>query len=239
MTIVDRNAPEPAEKVRQIPTWAIVGGLVLALAIAGGVIWFFVWGSQPARRTITVDPAKTAPGPGDNRPMRMARATPPRPASGVSKIRDGEWLVRADGGSARVSQNGTSYTFVFHYPTGLSLTAEQAALAAGRYRILHDDAMSKEWGITPEQSEKIKKVDLNAVVMKIAPSDENSVRTLWSAYMKAADGQAKTDAEKKLLDGLNAAGKNSMEPTKAAFTQQLDQVKAALTADQLAKITKR
>ena len=49
-------SPEKAAKT-EIPAWAIITGLVLALAIAGGVIWFFVWGSSPKRHTIAVDPS--------------------------------------------------------------------------------------------------------------------------------------------------------------------------------------
>jgi hypothetical protein len=211
--------------------------LVLALVIAGGVIWFFVWGSSPKRHTIAVDPSKTPPAALATPQMRVRR--PPRPISAVNKISDNKWRVQGDSGGLAITKSDTgALDFVFFYPQGLPLAADQTVWAAARYRILHDDAMAKEWGITPEQIEKIRKID-TSVTVKAAPSDENNVRTLWNAYEKAGDGQAKTDAEKKLIEAVNQAGKNALEATKTAYIEQLKLVQGALTADQVAKITKR
>src|SRR5690242_16778889 len=100
MTIEYRNAaPEKAER-KQIPAWAIITGLVLALAIAVGVIWFFVWGSSPKRRTVAVDPSKTAAAPLATPQMRVRR--PPRPISAVNKISDNKWRVQGDSGGLAV-----------------------------------------------------------------------------------------------------------------------------------------
>src|SRR5205823_3359001 len=147
------------------------------------------------------------------------------------KISDNKWRVQGDSGGLAITKNDTAtLDFVFFYPQGLPLAADQTVWAAARYRILHDDAMAKEWGITPDQMEKIRKID-TSVSVKAAPSDENNVRTLWSAYEKAANGQAKTDAEKKLIEGVNQAGKNALEATKSAYLQQLKQVQGVLTAE--------
>jgi hypothetical protein len=166
---------------------------------------------------------------------RMPR--PARPARGVSKLRDGEWRVQGDDAAMRVSQSGGAESFVFFYPAGLKLTPEQSALAAGRFRILHDEAMAKEWNITPDQIEKIRSENLSSA-KKIAPDDEASVKSLWRDYEKAG-GPAKADAEKKLLAALTEAGKKAMAPTTAAFVAQLAQIQSALTPEQVARFSRR
>ena len=52
MTISDRNASPEKAQPPQIPAWAIVSGMALAVLLAGGVVYLFVWGSSHKARSL-------------------------------------------------------------------------------------------------------------------------------------------------------------------------------------------
>src|SRR5439155_11535742 len=166
-------------------------------------------GSSPKRRTVTVDPTKqtvTMPGGG----IRIV--TQPRNLRGVNRISDTDWFVRGDSGAMRVSKGSDgSYRFAFTFPNGLNLSREQIALLSGRFRILRDPLMAKEWKVSDDQVEKLKQIDVGGGALQPSDTQRSAVRQLWDGYLKASDGSAKMDAQKKLVDKVDEIAKANLE----------------------------
>jgi Spy/CpxP family protein refolding chaperone len=217
-------------------TYIGVGALLFCLIVGGGIVWWFLFGSGPKKRTVTVDPAQQTAGlPGGQ--MRMAPR--PRDLKGVNKLSDDTWFVRGDSGAMRVSKapNGT-YDLKFTLPNGLNLSREQIGLLSGRFRILQDPLMAKQWQVTDDQTAKLKAMSIGGGAgMQPSGSDREAIRQLWDGYTKATDGPSKMDAQKKLLEKLDAVAKGNVETARKRYTDQIDQIRQILTPEQVKQIT--
>jgi hypothetical protein len=243
MTITQRpKSPVPVEyepkglspKAR---TTIAIAALALCLIVGAGIVWWLLIGSTPKRRTVSVDPAKQGamimPGPN----FRMA---PPRPRDtrGVNRNGENDWFVRGEVGAVRITKNAAgAYDLLFVTPRNLDLSREQIALLSGRFRILKDPLMAKEWGVTDDQVSKLDRIDVSAGALKPAAADLASVRQLWDAYMKATDGPSKMDAQKKLVEKVDQVGKANVEVARSLYGQRTEQIKQILTAEQVKRIT--
>src|SRR5439155_13383993 len=100
-----------------------IGALAFCLIVGAGIVWWFLLGSSPKRRSVTVNPAQQTPtmlGGG------IRYAPQPRNVRGVNRMGDNEWFVRGDSGAMRVSKGSDgSYRFAFTFPNGLNLSREQ------------------------------------------------------------------------------------------------------------------
>src|SRR5687768_13659397 len=173
----------------QRQTIAIVG-LVVCLLIGGGIIYWLLFATSPKQRSVKVDPtAQSADAPG-GRPMIR---TPPRPPQRVTKEDDTTWQVRGSSGAMRVTVDGAAVKLEPYYPGRDFLTPEQVSLVAGFVRAKRDEAMAKEWGISPEQLTKLKAIDLRGSMLELSSAESAELRQLWDSYMKASDGTAKAD----------------------------------------------
>jgi hypothetical protein len=209
----------------------IVAALVGCLIVGGGIVYWMLFGSSPKRRTVEVDPSKqTIVAP---RPQARIRPREPR---GV--MREGnDWVIRGTTGEMRVPPNPDGVTFRF--PEGLKLPQDQVTLISSRWRILNDEAMAAEWGVTAEQKEKLGKMKIAQGGMSTTADQRQALRQLWDAYNKAGAGQGKTDAQKALTDKLDEIAKSSFEADRKAFGERLDEMKRILSPEQIEKITKR
>ena len=237
MTIVDRNeAPTPPQSGMspQAKQTIAVVALVACLLVGAGIVWWMLKGSSPSRRTVSVDPAKQAPaGPQMNVRMAQSRRVP-----GAWKDGD-EWVIRSQTGEMRVKAGSAkSADAAFRFPDGLKLPPEQVSLLAGRYRILHDEAMAAEWKVTPEQVGKLKAIQVGGSAMTPPAGQRDELWGLYQTWDKAS-GQGKVDAQKKLTDKLEEVAKSLFEPARQQYAAKLEEVKKVLTADQVAAITKR
>jgi len=206
-----------------------VVALIFALLVGGGIVYWFLFGSKPSARTVTVDPKQQTVV---NANMRMAR--PPRPANGVEPTGENAWQVRSPGGTVNVTKgSGGVYNFVYSF--AIKLPADQQQILLARWRMLNDAAMAKEWNATPEQIAQLKAIKPTGGAQP-SQADREAIRVLWNGYMEASSADAKTAAAKKLTDKLEEVAKASMAPANAAYADRVEQVKRILTPEQLARI---
>ena len=234
MTIEYRNSVEPGAKTGMDPktrTAIAAGALLVCLLVGAGIVYWLLVGSSPKRRVVEVDPAKQAPA----RPeMRMAQR---RDVPGIHRTNQ-EWIIRSNDGEMRVRHNAASATdATFRFPRGLRPPPEQNSLAAGHFRILHDEAMAAEWKVTPDQLARLKQLQLGGGEMNPSTSQRQELWNLWQAFNKASGGQAKVDAQKKLIDKLEEVTKSLLEPAKQQYAIKVDQIKTILTPEQVKSIT--
>ena len=238
MTITDRNEVAPAAQSGMSPktrtTIAIVA-LIACLLIGGGIVYWMLFGSSPKRRVVTVDPQEQAAAVrGPVMAVRQRRDIP-----GIVKV-DDEWVVRSTTGEMRLGAKAAGAGDpVYRFPDGLKLPPEQVSLLAGRFRVLHDDAMAQEWKVTPQQIEKLKSLQIGGAGMTPSSSQREELWKLWTQYNSAGSGQGKIDAQKKLIDKLDEVSKSLFEPARQQYTAKLEDIKRILTAEQVQMITKR
>jgi hypothetical protein len=200
-----------------------IGALVLCLLIGGGIVYWFLFGSTPSRNEVAIDP---------NQPVNLRGREMPMPR--VSKTGAKDWAVQGDAGVMRVTQAGKDYKFNFGFQSRLlGLTQPQINLIAGRFRILNDAAMARAWKITPEQLEKLKKIDLGSGALRPSDQDRAAIRKLWDDFQSASD---KGPAQKKLLDKLDTIARSNLEASKKAILERIEQIRQILTAEQVEKI---
>jgi hypothetical protein len=238
MTIVDRNEPTPTPQTGMSPKakQAIaVGSLLACLLVGAGIVYWLLFASSPkGKRSVQVDPAQQAPA----RPQMQMRTAQRRDVPGVWK-QDSEWVVRSATGEMRVKAGSASAAdVIFRFPDGLKLPPEQVALLAGRFRILHDDAMAAEWKVTPDQIAKLKALQVGGSNMTPSQARRDELWKLYQTFDKAT-GQAKVDEQKKLTDKLEETAKSLFEPARQQYAGKLDEMRKILTAEQVQLITKR
>lgn len=212
-----------------------VGALVFCLLVGGGIVYWLLF-SGPSHKTIKVTPEQQAAAGATamQRQVQMAR----REVRGVFE-QDGEWIVRGTAGEMRFksgSPNAAAATFRF--PEGLKLAPEQVALLAGRYRILHDEAMAKEWQVTPQQLEQLKKLEMGATTINPPAADRAAIWQIWGEYEKAAAGPAKVTAQQALVAKVDEVARAQFEPARQAYGARIEQISKILTPQQIAQITK-
>lgn len=212
-----------------------IGGLVACLLVGGGIIYWFLIGSTPKQRTIAVDPKDQRI---DTTRMGGGRMTVrPREARGVEKG-DNQWVVRGTTGNMVVKRDaGGAYSYSYGFLAPL-LSGSQSALPAARYRILNDPAMAEFWQITPEQLDKLKKLEVAPGRFKPSDAQQANLKSLWNAYITSAEGTPREDAQKKLLDTLDEVSKANLDVAKQSASASVEQIKQILTPEQIAKITK-
>jgi Spy/CpxP family protein refolding chaperone len=103
--------------------------------------------------------------------------------------------------------------------------------------MMTDAAMAKEWGVTPEQNEKLKTVR-GGSGLNPSNAERAAMEQLWMGYAGAASDSARGDAQKKITDKLEEIAKANVDAAKKAYAERVEQVKSILTSEQVAKITK-
>ena len=239
MTITDRNEPETPAKKQMNPqtrTAIAVGALLACLVIGGGIVYWLLFASSPrGKRSVQVKPEEQAAA------VRtpVVRMQQRRDIPGVVKV-DDEWIVRSTTGEMRLRDKASSAADpVYRFPDGLKLPPEQVSLLAGRFRMLHDDAMAKEWQVTPQQVEKLRSLQIGGSGMNPSSQQREELWKLWQQFNSASSGQAKVDAQKKLIDQLESTAKSLFEPARQQYTAKLEEIKKILTPEQVQIITKR
>ena len=239
MTITDRNEKPATLEYGMSPktrTTIAVTALLACLLIGGGIVYWMLFGSSPKRRVVTVDPQQQAAA--SRTPVMNVRQQR-RDMPGIMKV-DEEWVVRSATGEMRLRDKAASAADpIYRFPDGLKLPPEQVSLLAGRFRILHDDAMAQEWKVTPQQLEKLRNLQIGGSQMSPSSQQRDELWKLWTQYNGATGGQAKIDGQKKLIDKLEETSKSLFEPARQQYTAKLEEIKKILTPEQVQVITKR
>jgi hypothetical protein len=241
MTIEYRNPDSAAaaadkQMTPKTRTAIAITALVACLLIGGGIVYWLLFGSSPKRRVVQVDPQEQAAA---VRTPVMRMAQPRRDVPGIVRV-DDEWIVRSQTGEMRLRDKAAGAADpVYRFPEGLKLPPEQVSLLAGRFRMLHDEAMAREWKVTPQQVEKLRSLQIGGSGMNPSPPQREELWKLWKQYNTASGGQAKIDAQKKLIEKLEETAKALFEPARKQYTAKLEEIKTILTPEQVQMITKR
>ncbi|HYO07414.1 MAG TPA: hypothetical protein VER17_00445, partial [Tepidisphaeraceae bacterium] len=133
---------------------------------------------------------------------------------------------------------GAQYTFAFFYSGPSTLSPEQAALWTAHRRMLRDQAMAKEWGVTPEQARQLKAIDFSGIELRPSPQDRQALSQLFAGYVAATSGPARMDAQKQVVDKLDAIARASRDDARKNLVAGIDRIKATLTPEQVERIAK-
>ena len=238
MTVEYRNPTEPVTKPGMDPktrTMIAAGALLVCLLVGAGIVYWLLFGSSPKRRVVQVDPKEQAAA--ARQPMVRMQAR--RDVPGITRT-DDEWVVRSVTGEMRVRDNAKGAGEpTYRFSDRLKLPPEQVSLLAGRFRILHDPAMAAEWKVTPQQTEKLSKLQIGGSGMSPSPQQRDELWRMWNDFNKASGGQAKIDAQKKLTDKLDEVAKSLFEPARQQYSTKLEEIKKILTPEQIQTITRR
>ena len=213
----------------------VIGALVAALLLGGGIIYWFVFASGPRTKQVKVDPKSPGALVGRGGMTRM----PQLPPAAIEKTDDNNWIVRGNTGGMRV-QRGATGKFKFNYFfASFRPPPEALALWSAQRRALHDQAMAKEWEITPDQLKQLKALKLDgSPAPKPSPADQQAVEGLWASYVSTTDGASRMDLQKKIVEKLDESAKSSVDAARQSVSDHADKLKQILTPDQVTKMTK-
>ena len=216
-----RNAPT---KTREIPRWAAVLIVAVAVAAAAWGIWAYFAGQANTAELVEVRPER-----GARRWMQGARPQ----ADGVSQRPNGAYQIKAGETQLAATKGKTDkdWTYRFTYVKADLVPADQAAALAARYRLASDPAFAKSLNVSDDQLKQLKQAPAGTG-MQVSKEDRQRIAVLWEAYLAAA--APKAAAEQALLKALREVGAASLEPTRAAIADRAKKVQSILTPEQIA-----
>src|SRR5205814_10153364 len=124
-------------------------------------------------------------------PRRVVQASD-TPTDGVKvsseTARGTTWLVRS-GTNLMEVEHPSSGSDVYHlrYNRRDLLTQEQRDLALVRFRVMQDQAMATELGVTEDQVAELKKIPTGAIEMEVSEADRSKLIELFKAWQSASD----------------------------------------------------
>jgi hypothetical protein len=237
--------PSPAERrrvKRPVPGWASVA--VLSACLLGGawLLWWFVAGSAPRERTVTLKEVPRmarrgggggggGPNPIGNMFRQIAQTT-----YGVIVVKPGEWRVRAPGDAVmRVVKHAEGrFDYTFYYDRNDLVTPDELKLLMFRAQVVADADAARAAEITPQQMATFKKLQ-SQTGMAIGPAARDELIGLWETYV-LADAASKPAAEKPLVARLEALGKQNLAATKQQMSGRAALVKSVLTPAQRQRV---
>jgi hypothetical protein len=239
---VQVKSERPLRAKHPVPGWVSVA--VLSGCLLGGawLLWWFVAGSAPRERTVTLKevPRQARRGTGGPSVFQTLVQT----STGVLVVKPGEWQVRAPGGVVmRVLQRGAGaggagaggFDAHFYYDRTDLVTPAELALLTFRAQVANNDNAARAASITPQQLEAFKKLQ-SQTGMLISPAERLEMTELWEQYAASSSAESKSAAEAAMVERLETIGKKNLEPTKQQMSSRAAYVKSLLTADQLKRV---
>lgn len=229
MTQAETNPRTP--KVNpQTQQWVVLAVLGAALLAGAGLVYWFVFDSSPRSRTITVDPATQTPT------KRQTYAAVP----GVTRNGTADWSIRGQVGGVRMKrQNDGKYDMDYWFVSGFSPAMEKPMLIGAAVRATRDDAMAKEWKITPAQQKDIRSSLAKVTSPKLSGDDRETITKAFTAYLSANDPSTRMDLQKKLLAQVDEIVKAKIESANAALDQKIQELHRILSSEQIDKMVKK
>ena len=145
-------------------------------------------------------------------------------AEGIHKITDGSIVVKSGPGLAVIHADGHGCATGCN-GNGRPPNADDNDLMAGIFVALFADPQGTNLGIGIDQAAKLKAA---YNYMDLEGTHPDHVLKVYEKYARAAEGQAKTDAEKTLMDKVRAVGQAYID----AEIKKRKDIKALLTPDQ-------
>jgi hypothetical protein len=230
-------------KTRDIPLW--LTAVVILLCIGGGV-WLVKWYMQTTPRQVVEIPEDKNPvanqrswrgfgqnnngGSGSNN-GRGNRGNRDINSNGVQSWSNNSYRIKTGDTIITVNYSGNKFDLSPRYLNVQKV--EGAELVMMRLGILTDPGWREYLNVTDAQLDKLRAVPLPRSET-LDPADKKHLSELWKAY-HGASGDAKTAAEKKLLAAVEEVGKKNRAATVAFEVSRAEQVRAALTPEQIKK----
>ena len=202
--------------------------------MGGGIIYFFMFATTPRMQTVKVDPKLQSAGVDGRLPLdRSARDWP-----GVHRLNATRWQVTAKSGTMMVSKEKSGYRFNFDFARGF-IPPDDVALLAALIRAQTDEAMARQWGISPEQSAQLRKLKLRGGLLDPSKEDRATLSGLWDTYLKAGSSAARSAAQNAVVEKLESVAQANKEAARKTFQERMDSSRKVLTAEQVRILTQR
>ncbi len=225
------------EKKPGFPNWVGPVVMVACLIAVAWFIWWYLFGSLPSHRTVTVDPAEVQRETIRGGVRQFVNRAPQSPAPGIKKTGDGEWIVNGANSAMSVRKQKERYRLrPFYYRSAMISSSDQPLIIA-QARLKNDDAMAKQLGVTPDQVKALKQIDVQA--MKVADKDLADAEAKFADYAKASQGEPQKLAEKNVVAALEAIAKSTLEVSKSAASEGVAKIKQIITPERLDKLSGR
>ena len=211
-----------------------LAALIACLLVGGGIVYFLMFATAPRLQTVRVDPKLQSAGVDGRLPLdRSARDWP-----GVHHINETRWQVTAKSATMMVFKEKSGYRFNFNFARGF-VPPEEVTLLAALVRAQTDEAMARQWGVSPEQGAALKKLRLRGGLLDPPKEDRAALSGLWDGYLKAGSGAARAAAQKALVEKLEGVAQAHSEAARKTFRERMESARKVLTADQLQKLSQR
>ncbi len=233
-------------KTRDIPLW--LTALVILLCIGGGA-WLVKWYMQATPRQVVEIPEDKNPAPvrgtgfrgfpqagnnGGNNPRTVRgnfAGNKDINVNGVQSWSNTSYRIKSGDTIMNVNYVGDKFDFSPRY---LNVqTVDVAEMIMMRLGIMSNAGWRDYLSVTDEQLAKLRAVPLPRSET-LEPADKAQLSELWTAY-HGASADAKAAAEKKLLVAVAEVGKKSRLAAVAFDENRAQQVRAALTPEQIEK----
>lgn len=215
-----------SQAVASTPRWAgiLVALLLLSAMCAASGWWFWSYLHQPSQ-------AELMPVPGEDVFVRGISVQPSRPPSDVSRLPNGGWRIVAGEVilNASVHPQTRQWTFQLNYRKPDLMTPEQSAALVARFRLTNDPAFARSLKVTEEQVKRLREVPAGTG-MVVSQADMEKVKAAWDRYTAAMQ----PDNLKSLQEVLREVGQSSLQPTRQAIAQRVEQIQSILTPEQIA-----
>jgi hypothetical protein len=231
----------PAERrrvKRPMPGWASVAVLSACFVLGGWLLWWFVAGSGPSERTVTLSevPRQARRRSGDGGGLGNVFQQIARTTFGVMVVKAGEWRVRAAGDAVMrvVKQPTGTFDYTFFYDRNDLVTRPELALLVYRAEMVNNADAARAASITPQQMATFKALQ-SQTGMVISAGERAELAAMWEKY-SIADAASKPALEKPMVARLEAVGKENLATTKQQMSRRAALVKSTLTAEQLKRV---
>ena len=231
------TSQRPLRAKHPIPGWVSVAVLSASLVIGAWLLWWFVAGSAPRERTVTLNEVPPQARRGSGGPSVFQTLV--QKSTGVLVVKpDGEWQVRAPGSVVMrvLKRPAGGYDSNFYYDRTDLVNPEELALLTFRAKVANDDTAAQAAEITPKQMSEFKRLQ-GQTGMLIAPAERVELTEMWEQYAASNSAESKSAAEAALIARLEAVGKANLEPTKQQMRSRAAFVKSLLTPQQLKRAT--
>lgn len=232
---VQVKSERPLRAKHPVPGWVSVAVLTGCLLGGAWLLWWFVAGSAPRERTVTLKevPRQARRGSGGPNMFQTLVQT----STGVLVVKGDEWHVRAAGSAVMrvLKRSAGGFDVNFYYDRNDLVSPEELALLTFRAQVANSDNAARAASVTPQQLETFQKLQ-SQTGMLISPAERLEMTELWEQYAASSSAESKSAAEAAMVERLETIGKKNLEPTKQQMSSRAAYVKSLLTADQLKRV---
>ncbi|MDB5327693.1 MAG: hypothetical protein JWM57_3262 [Phycisphaerales bacterium] len=229
----------PPRRGVNLPGWLAV---LILIGVAGG---FGYLGWRLLRPDPAVDLSQYEPndrrvrgGFNQNLPPQFIRPAPvvAPPPEGVTVEASGSGAARINAMSASFLVNGPKTNIVITGPQRQGIDPNDILASRVRALAMNDSVRRAAAAVTPEQIEKLGPPLLHMPQMPpVDPASRKRLQDLWDR-LRAADAAARAPIQQEIMAALREIAAARIAADVAAYHAAAEQIRAVLTADQIAKL---